>query len=88
MRLRRGGAGRGGAERGGTGSGLGLAGASLACSVVWRTLPGVRGPGLGCPASAPPTLRVRLAEGRRLPSSAAQAGVRLPTDLGIGSGRG
>lgn len=41
----------------------------------------------GCPASAPPTLPARLAEGRRVPSSAAQAGVRLPTDLGIWSRR-
>lgn len=83
VRLRRGEAGREGEGRGWLWPGPGPA-----WPVVWRTLPGVRGLGSGCSASAPPTLRARLAEGRRVPNSAVQAGVRLPTDLGIGRRRG
>lgn len=85
VRLRRGGEGRGGARRGGAWPEPGLAWPVLLFSGL---CPGSAADWDGHPrsrASAPPTLPLRLTEGRRPPGSAARAGVKLPTDLGIGS---
>lgn len=82
VRLRRGGAGRGGA-------GPCLAWPGLACSVL--SLSGLCSGSGDWDVGTRPALLPRapgVAEGSRLPGSAAPAGVKLPTDLGIGSWRG